>query len=165
LNPFAHEQFPFNSLDQNNLAHGVFNVPQWGYCVPFRFCFGYTIPFQDSKDTIWNPNYLGTPRARYCTFIEYFVLWTWIQHALNAFKLNWSSILLWLFTWFAIPPSWKTLFEQNLQYLYIGGAKYFNWPLIYLFEWTRPSSMWNLHFILSSSLSTIGVLLEWQPCR
>ncbi len=28
LNPFGHEQFPFNDLDQNNLAHGVFSVPQ-----------------------------------------------------------------------------------------------------------------------------------------
>ncbi len=28
LNPSTHEQFPFNRLDQNNLAHGVFSVPQ-----------------------------------------------------------------------------------------------------------------------------------------
>jgi hypothetical protein len=108
---------------------------------------------------------LGLPRMGYSMFIEYFVLWTWVQHTLNASKLNWSSfVLFWLSTWFAIPP-WKTLFKKNLQYLYIGCVKYFNCPLIYLFEWTRPSSMQYLHFILSSSLSTIGSLLEWQPCR
>jgi hypothetical protein len=26
LSFFRHEQYPFNSLDQNNLAHGVYNV-------------------------------------------------------------------------------------------------------------------------------------------
>jgi len=55
----------------------------------------------------------------YYTFIEYFALWTWIQHALSAFKLNWSFVLLWLSTWFAIAPSWKTVSMQNLQYPYI----------------------------------------------
>jgi hypothetical protein len=28
LNLFGHEQYPFNSLDQNNLTHGVYNVFQ-----------------------------------------------------------------------------------------------------------------------------------------
>ncbi len=155
----------FKLCSSPSTINGVFIVPQWGYCVPFGFCFDYAIPFQDSKNMIWNPNYSRIPRVGYCTFIEYFVLWTRIQHALNVPKLNWSSILLLLFTWFAIPSLWKTFFEQNLQYPYIGGVKYFNRPLIYLFEWTRPSSMWNLHFILSSSLLTIGGLSEWQPCR
>ncbi len=48
-------------------------------------------------------------RMGYYMFIEYFALWTWIQHALNAFKLNWCFILLWISIWFPIPPSWKTL--------------------------------------------------------
>ncbi len=100
----------------------------------------------------------------YYMFIEYFVLRTWVQHTLNVSKLNWSSILLRLSTWFVIPP-WKTLFKQNLQYLYIRCVKYFNCPFIYLLEWTIASSMQHLHFIFSSSLSTVGGLLEWQSCR
>jgi hypothetical protein len=28
LNNFGHEQYPFDSLDQNNSAHGVYNVAQ-----------------------------------------------------------------------------------------------------------------------------------------
>jgi len=28
LSLFGHEQYPFNSLYQNNLAHGVYNVAQ-----------------------------------------------------------------------------------------------------------------------------------------
>jgi hypothetical protein len=28
LSPFRHEQYPYNSLDQNNSTHGVYNVPQ-----------------------------------------------------------------------------------------------------------------------------------------
>ncbi len=52
------------------------------------------------------------------------------NNALNVSKLNWSFVLLLLSNWFAIPP-WKTLFEQNLQYPYIRGVKYFNRPLIY----------------------------------
>jgi len=28
LNLFRHEQYPSNSLDQNNSAHGVYNVAQ-----------------------------------------------------------------------------------------------------------------------------------------
>jgi hypothetical protein len=89
-------------------------------------------------------------------FIEYFVLWTWIQHALNVSKLTWSSIVLWLSTWFTIPSSWKTIFERNLQYPYTKSVKYFNHVGIYLFEWTRPSSMQYLHFIFSSSMSILG---------
>ncbi len=27
LNPFGHEQYPSDSLDQNNSAHGVYEVP------------------------------------------------------------------------------------------------------------------------------------------
>jgi len=30
LNLFGHEQYPFNSLDQNNSARGFYNVAQWG---------------------------------------------------------------------------------------------------------------------------------------
>jgi hypothetical protein len=28
LNSFGHEQYPFNSLNQNNLAHGIYSVTQ-----------------------------------------------------------------------------------------------------------------------------------------
>jgi hypothetical protein len=28
LNSFGHEQYPFNSLDQNNSAHGVYSLAQ-----------------------------------------------------------------------------------------------------------------------------------------
>jgi hypothetical protein len=30
LNLFGHEQYPSNSLDQNNSAHGFYSVAQWG---------------------------------------------------------------------------------------------------------------------------------------
>jgi hypothetical protein len=98
---------------------------------------------------------LRIPRVGYCMFFEHFVLWTWIQHALNVFKLNWSFVLLWLSTWFTIPP-WKTFFKPNLQYPYIKGVKYFN---IYLFvnEWKRPSSMQYLHFIFPHHCQPLGV--------
>jgi len=98
---------------------------------------------------------LRVHRMGYCMFIEYFALWTWAQHALNAFKLNWSFVSLWLSTWFAIPP-WKTISKQNLQYPYIGGVKYFNCHLIY-FVWMHKSKLQYLHFILSSLVSTVGV--------
>jgi hypothetical protein len=37
LNSFGHEQYPFDSLDQNNSAHGVYSVTQWGYWDLSRF--------------------------------------------------------------------------------------------------------------------------------
>jgi hypothetical protein len=103
---------------------------------------------------------LRLPKMGYCMFIEYFVLWTWVQRTLNVSKLNWSSILLWLSTWFTIPR-WKTRSKQNLQYPYIGCVKYFNCPLIYLFEWRRPSSMqipsFYSFFIIVNCRGSIGV--------
>jgi hypothetical protein len=38
LSPFRYEQDASNSLNQNNSAHGVYNVPRWRYCVPSKFC-------------------------------------------------------------------------------------------------------------------------------
>jgi hypothetical protein len=37
LSKLEHEQYPFDSLDQNNSAHGIYSVTQWGYWVPSRF--------------------------------------------------------------------------------------------------------------------------------
>ncbi len=37
LNPFRDEQYPSDSLDQNNSAHGVFNVRNVG--IVFLLCF------------------------------------------------------------------------------------------------------------------------------
>jgi hypothetical protein len=34
---FGHEQYPCNSLDQNNSIHGAYGVAQQGYCIPSRF--------------------------------------------------------------------------------------------------------------------------------
>jgi hypothetical protein len=52
-----------------------------------------------------------------------------------------------------------------LQYLYTSGEKYFNYAFSYLLEWTRASSMQYLHFILSSSFTTVVSLLELQLDR
>ncbi len=37
LNSFEYEKYLSNSLDQNNLAHGVYSVAQWEYWNPFKF--------------------------------------------------------------------------------------------------------------------------------
>jgi len=138
---FGHEQYPYDSLDRNNLTHGVYKVPNEG--IAFLLSFVKVTQYFSKFQTIWHgaQTISRVLKEGYCMFIEYFVLWTWIQHALNVSKLTWSSIVLWLSTWFTIPSSWKTLFEQNLQYPYRRGVKYFNRVIIYLFEWTRPSSM------------------------
>ncbi len=155
-NFFGHEQYPSDSLDQNNLTHGVYKVPNEG--IAFLLSFVKVTQYFFKFQTIWHGAQIisRVPRKGYGMFIEYFVLWTWIQQALNVSKLTWSSIVLWLSTWFTIPSSWKTLFEQNLQYPYTKSVKYFNHVGIYLFEWTRPCSMQYLHFIFSSSMSILG---------
>jgi hypothetical protein len=148
-NLFGHEQYPSNSLDQNNLTHEG---------ITFLLSFVKFTQYFSKFQTIWNgaQTISRVPKEGYYMFIEYFVLWTWIQHAVNVSELTWNSIVLWLSTWFAIPSSWKTLCEQNLQYPYIRGVKYFNCVVIYLFEWTRPSSMQYLHLMFSSSMSILG---------
>ncbi len=37
LNIPTHKYYPSDILDQNNLAHGVYWIPQIGYCFPCRF--------------------------------------------------------------------------------------------------------------------------------
>ncbi len=37
LSTFGHEQYPSDSSNQNNWAHGVCRFPQIGYCCPWRF--------------------------------------------------------------------------------------------------------------------------------
>jgi hypothetical protein len=111
LNPSKHEQYPSHSLDQNNSTRGVYTIPQSWYCAPSSFVkvTQYLSKFQK----IWYAtqiNYRILEKG-YCTFIEYFALWTWVQHELNASKLNWSFVLFSLSTWFATPPPWKILFE------------------------------------------------------
>ncbi len=34
LSSFGHEQYPSDNLNQNNWAHGVYRLPQWGYYFP-----------------------------------------------------------------------------------------------------------------------------------
>ncbi len=50
LNIPKHEQCPSDSLDQNNLAHGVYWIPQVGYHITFLVSFGrvmqYSFKFQ-----------------------------------------------------------------------------------------------------------------------
>jgi len=88
----------------------------------FRLGFVRVTQYLSKFQKIWFETQIifGIFRKWYYTFIEYFALWTWIQHALNASKLNWNFVLLWLSTWFVIPPLWKIVSKQNLQYLYIG---------------------------------------------
>jgi hypothetical protein len=38
LSSFGHEHYPFDSLDQNNSAHGVYSVMQGGYWDLSKFC-------------------------------------------------------------------------------------------------------------------------------
>jgi hypothetical protein len=60
LNLFGHEQYPFNSLDQNNLAHGVYNVAQWGHYIPSRFLVWLCNTPQSFKRYVMEPNvFLG----------------------------------------------------------------------------------------------------------
>jgi len=134
--------------------------------IAFLLGFGRVTQYPLNCQNIWygTQTISKVHRMGYCTFIEYFVLWTWVQQALNVSKLNLSSISFWLSTWFAIPP-WKTRFEQNLQYLYIVSVKYFNCPLIYFVWMNKSKLMQYLHFILSLSLSTIWGVLPWQPCK
>jgi len=49
LHPFGHEQYPFDNVGQNELAHGVIHSNPIQICYPFRFWFGYAIPFIVSK--------------------------------------------------------------------------------------------------------------------
>jgi hypothetical protein len=44
LNGLRHEPYPFDSPNQNNRAHGVYILPQIGYCFPSKFWYGYAIP-------------------------------------------------------------------------------------------------------------------------
>jgi hypothetical protein len=37
LSIFGHEQYPFNSLNENNYAHGVCRLPQIRYGFPCKF--------------------------------------------------------------------------------------------------------------------------------
>jgi len=55
LSNYRKKQYPCNNLDQNDLVHGVYKIPSRGYCFPFRFWYGYVIPFQDSIDMLWSP--------------------------------------------------------------------------------------------------------------
>jgi hypothetical protein len=134
--------------------------------ITFLLGFGRAMQYPSDCQRIWYgaQTILGVLKMGYCTFIEYFALWTWIQHALNVSNLNWNSISIWLSTWFTIPP-WKTLFEQNLQYPYMGSVKYFNRPLIY-FVWMSKNKLHAIpSFYSFLMLSTIRGLLQWQPCR
>jgi hypothetical protein len=36
LNSVRHEQYPSDSIYQNNLTHGVYNITQWRYWNPSR---------------------------------------------------------------------------------------------------------------------------------
>jgi hypothetical protein len=53
---------PSNSLDQNNLAHGVYNVAQWRYYILFRFLVWLCNNPQSFKKYIMESNvFLGYP--------------------------------------------------------------------------------------------------------
>jgi hypothetical protein len=97
---------------------GYCHVAQWRYCsvtqwryyslahegIAFLLSFGRVMQYPSNCWKIWYgaQTISGVLRMGYCTFIEYFTLWTWVQHALNVSKLNYSFISLWLSTWFAI---------------------------------------------------------------
>ncbi len=73
LNSYGHEQYPFDSPNQNNWAHGVCRLPQQGYCFLYRFWYGYAIPFQVSINMWWNPRDF------------WYTLWKVIAHALSNY--------------------------------------------------------------------------------
>jgi hypothetical protein len=49
LNSYEHEQYPFDSLNQNNRAHGVNRLPQTRYYFPSRFWYSYATPLGFNK--------------------------------------------------------------------------------------------------------------------
>ncbi len=53
LNIPRHEQYP-----SNNLAHGVYQIPQTRYCFLFKFWYGYATSLQILKYMLWSPLYL-----------------------------------------------------------------------------------------------------------
>ncbi len=48
LNSFRHEEYPFDSSNQNNWTYGVCRLHQIGYCFLFRFWSSYVVPLQVS---------------------------------------------------------------------------------------------------------------------
>ncbi len=60
MNLFGHEQYPSNSLDQNNSAHDVYSVAQWGYCIPYKLLVGLCNTHSSFKIYVMEPNvFLG----------------------------------------------------------------------------------------------------------
>jgi hypothetical protein len=55
LNIPNHDKYPFDGLDQNNLTHGVYWIPQKG--IAFLVGFGRVMQYLSkvSKDILWNP--------------------------------------------------------------------------------------------------------------
>jgi hypothetical protein len=153
----------WNFLGMNNILLITYTkIIQPNEGIAFLLGFGRVMQYPSNCRKIWYgaQTISRIPRMGYCMFIEYFALWTWMQHELNVSKLNWSSVSFWLSTWFAIPR-WKTLFEQNLQYPYIRGVKYFNHPHIY-FVWMNKGKLhaipsFYLFFIIVDHWGSIGV--------
>jgi hypothetical protein len=56
LGLFGHEQYPFKNLHQNNSAHGVYSVAQWGYYICFRFLVRLCNILPSFKRYVMEPN-------------------------------------------------------------------------------------------------------------
>ncbi len=105
-NSFGHEQYHSNSPNQNNWAHGVYILHQWGY----SFWYGHAIPLQVSIYKLWSPKdflytlrevlhmhwvILGTsntpPKA--WTKIIQSMVFTWYPREGNVFFLNFGMAM------------------------------------------------------------------------
>jgi len=88
LNIFGHEQYPYNSVDQNNSPHGVYSVTHEGkYYIPYRFLVWLCNTPPSFKKYVMEPN----------VFLKYLV--RGIACVLNSFRheqyLYKSDIYLW----------------------------------------------------------------------
>jgi len=87
LSNFGHEQYPSNSLNQNNWTHGVCRLPLIRYCFLSRFSYGYAIPFQVSIDMWWSPNFF------WYTLREVLHMHCVILGTSNTLLIAWTKII------------------------------------------------------------------------
>jgi hypothetical protein len=107
---------------------------------------------------------LGMPKDGYCTFVEYFTLWTWIQHAWNVFKIELElCIALIIHLVYNNPIKENTLWTKlaiplyrRCQILYL---------CLYLFVWVNKTKLHAIpsfysFLIVVDCWGSIGVVIK-----
>ncbi len=75
LHPFGHEQYPFDNVGQNELAHGVIHSNPIQICYPFRFWFGLCNTLHNVKIWLIGPKAVFWILEKgYCMFLDYTML-------------------------------------------------------------------------------------------